>query len=68
MNEMGMPLEALGPGSIVSALGCRRFAPTVMREDLWGWEGVGVKGQSREPGKEALTSVQWQWLGPRWWW
>lgn len=59
VNEMGLPLGALGPGSIIYALGCGRFAPTVMREGLWGWEGVGVKGQSREPGKEALTSMQW---------
>ena len=48
MNEMGMPLDALGPGSSIFALASRRFAPTVMREDFWGWGGGG--GERTEQG------------------
>ena len=48
VNEMGLPLEALGPGSIIFALGSRRFAQTVIREDFWGWAGGG--GERTEQG------------------
>ena len=63
VNEMGMPLEALGPGSIISALGSRRFAPTVMREDFWGWgRGGGERTEQGDwkagPCQYAVTVVR----------
>ena len=61
---MGKPLEALGPRSIISALGSRRFAPAVMREDC-----CGVGGKRTEQGDwegslyQYTVTVAWTEVG-----